>query len=335
MPEGICMLQNLGNTCYMNSIFQILIHTPELNNAIITSKPTSISIKRSEYELIYFWKDMIQSVYSSTNIPTISPRSLVQCIRKLSSKQCVIYANTQQDASDFIIFIIDVFHKAISYTANIKTQDVIRDTLRIEYYTRIKQLYASNYSEIVTSFYGTYITEIIDRGTLKALSVTFDPYFITNIPVNTNTGKETIYDGLNTIFGSEVLEGDNMWINPDTRAYQSVIKRTQLWTVPNVFIINIKKYTVNYKLECYTDIPHVLELNSYMHETTYQECIYDLYAVCNHVGDLHSGHYYSYVYISKINSWICLNDSCIPYKLQLNQVITSNAVCLFYRSRNP
>ena len=144
MPEGICRLHNLGNTCYMNSIFQILIHTHELTQAITKSKPTSVSIKRPEYELIYFWKDILQSVYSSTNIPTISPRSLVQCIKKLSSKEYIVYSNSQQDASDFIIFIIDMFHKALSYTANIKIQDPIKDTTRLEYYNRIKQIYASN-----------------------------------------------------------------------------------------------------------------------------------------------------------------------------------------------
>ena len=143
---GICRFHNLGNTCYMNSIFQILLHTPELTHILNTSKPHNISENRDEYDIIYYWKDMIKTVYSSNNILTITPRSLVQCIRKLSAKRLSVkFDNTQQDATEFLLFLMDVFHIALAHNVNIQISNQHVVTLaNIECYKRIKTLYSNN-----------------------------------------------------------------------------------------------------------------------------------------------------------------------------------------------
>lgn len=332
MSIGICKINNLGNTCYMNSIFQILLHTPELTHILNTSKPHNISETRDEYDIIYYWKDMIKTVYSSNNILTITPRSLVQCIRKLSAKRLSVkFDNTQQDATEFLLFLMDVFHIALAHNVNIQisTQPVLT-LANIECYKRIKTLYSNSYSDIIKSFYGMTITEILDKQTLNVVSYTFDPYFMLTVPFITSIHNPTIYDCLDMVLNMEVLE-PNSWINTETQKYQDVIKNTKLWSVPSVFIIHVKKYPTSYKVSMNIDIPHMLTLRKYLHISIPSEYNYKLYAVCNHQGTIHGGHYYSYVYIDQIDSWVVFNDSHMPYKIKIHEVITPHAVCMFYR----
>jgi ubiquitin C-terminal hydrolase len=332
MNLGICLLHNLGNNCYMNTIFQILLHTPELINIVTTAKPHRLSNTRDEYDILYYWKDIVRTAYSSPMITSIYPRSLVQCIRKLSSKRTSMGFDTNhQDASELLVFLMDVFHIALSrpvnFTMNVKNN--VTDS-NIECYNRIKQLYSNGYSDIIQSFYGMSITEIIDQYTGTVVSKTFDPYFTLNISIPKGINNPTIYDCLDTLFAREVLD-PNTWINEETRCYQDVIKHTRLWSIPNVLILNMKIYPTTFTGRDIITIPHVINLCKYLHSTITPGPTYRLYGVCNHIGTMTHGHYYAYVYIEGIQSWIELNDNQIPKKIKSDEVITSNAVCMFYR----
>jgi ubiquitin C-terminal hydrolase len=235
----------------MNTVFQILLHTQELTNILITDRPTQASIKRLEYNIIYYWKDIIQTVCNSKSIPTIHPRSLVQSIHKV----CVKYKHpgfgvSQQDASEFLIALMDMFHNAISRSVNIvmsKQYDYSIEELNVECYNRIRKLYSTNYSDIIKTFYGMTLTEIVDPTTFEILSRTFDPYFVLNVSFVNNSSYPSIYDCLDTVFGVETLDKDNQWFNSSTNRYQDVMKQMRLWNLPPVVIINIKKYTPTHK----------------------------------------------------------------------------------------
>jgi ubiquitin C-terminal hydrolase len=59
---------------------------------------------------------------------------------------------------------------------------------------------------------------------------------------------------------------------------------------------------------------------------------YNLFAVSNHVGEINSGHYYSYIKIGK--DWFCFEDSKvykIGYQINMN---TSEVYTLFYSRSN-
>jgi ubiquitin C-terminal hydrolase len=337
MASGICRLTNLGNTCYMNSVFQILTHTPELTHILVNAKPSATSIRSEAYDLVYLWKQLMMTVYGSPSVQTISPRSLVNCIRKLSVKRAKSGYDTtnQQDASDFIVFVMETFHTAISYKANLKSSRHITEPIGIEYYARLNNLYASNYSDIIKTFYGMIITEMIDPQTANVLTRTFDPYFIVNASVPTEMESISLYDCLDTVFGEEVLDESNRWINPETKELQDVIKKTSIWNIPYILVVNLKKYTATSKLHHPINIPHTLDMSEYIHSLVETNSEYVLYAVCNHTGSLTSGHYYSYVFVAHLNSWICLNDAEIPRKISTDAVITPDAVCLFYRRTSP
>jgi ubiquitin carboxyl-terminal hydrolase 4/11/15 len=60
---------------------------------------------------------------------------------------------------------------------------------------------------------------------------------------------------------------------------------------------------------------------------------YDLYAVSNHFGSLHGGHYTAYGFNSLMNKWYEFNDSSVGSVHDPSDVVTNGAYLLFYRKR--
>ena len=58
--------------------------------------------------------------------------------------------------------------------------------------------------------------------------------------------------------------------------------------------------------------------------------IYELYAVCNHFGNVLGGHYTCY--IKRNNVWFNINDEKI--NILKDPLISSKSYCLFYRKKN-
>ena len=75
-----------------------------------------------------------------------------------------------------------------------------------------------------------------------------------------------------------------------------------------------------------------LDLSSYVKGYNANTFKYDLYGVCNHVGNVSGGHYTAFVKNS-LNNWNHFNDNHIE-KIENNRLIVSqSAYCLFYRKK--
>ena len=61
--------------------------------------------------------------------------------------------------------------------------------------------------------------------------------------------------------------------------------------------------------------------------------IYDLYAVCNHMGNLGGGHYTAYVRNPKNGSWYCMDDAHTS-PVNAAKVVSDKGYVLFYRKRS-
>jgi ubiquitin C-terminal hydrolase len=114
------------------------------------------------------------------------------------------------------------------------------------------------------------------------------------------------------------------------------------WNFPKILIIIFKRFSssssssgvqLSKKME-FVDFPlHGLELSKYINGYNATKYKYDLYGVCNHIGNITDGHYTSFVK-TKENQWFHCNDDIIEKVENPLHIITPIAYSLFYRLCN-
>ena len=79
--------------------------------------------------------------------------------------------------------------------------------------------------------------------------------------------------------------------------------------------------------------PAVLDLSAHVSsECKREDCIYNLYAISNHSGNVNGGHYTSYIK-NQNGKWYHYNDTSVK-EVPEQEIYSPKAYCLFYR-RNP
>jgi hypothetical protein len=147
--------------------------------------------------------------------------------------------------------------------------------------------------------------------------------------------KKLNLDELLTNFNQiEKLSKDNEWYCPKCKKLQLADKKMEIYSISDVVIIHLKRFRNNRKIENLVEFPiEGLDLTKYLPKTK-DKYIYDLFAVANHTGGLHGGHYYAYCKNVKDGEWYEFNDSHVS-KIGKKKVCSDNAYVLFYnRKRN-
>jgi ubiquitin carboxyl-terminal hydrolase 4/11/15 len=132
----------------------------------------------------------------------------------------------------------------------------------------------------------------------------------------------------------EILKDDNEWYCNRCKTHTKAKKKMEIYNVPNILILHLKRFNQNNKITTLVDFPvENLDLTSYVKKTSEQASLYDLFAVCNHEGGLGGGHYFAYCKNSIKKEWYTFNDSTVT-SMNETQIVTSAAYVLFYRKKD-
>lgn len=337
MTKGLNGLANLGNTCFLNSCLQILSHTYELNRFLDLKTYKNRLNKKPDSALLLEWDNLRQILWTENNV--VNPIRFVKILHKVAEIKGYddFTGWNQNDVSELLIFLIDCFHNALSREVDMvitgKPQNE-KDIMALKCYETTKQMYSKDYSEIWNLFYGFQISHIISVNSGETLSSKPEPYFILNLPIPDNNKSPTLLDCFDLYVRGEILEGDNAYLNEKTGNKEAVRKYISFWSLPNILVIDIKRFaTNNRKLQQLVTFPlENLDLSSYVTGYNNNSYIYDLYGVCNHSGGLMGGHYTSFVKNSN-GKWYHFNDTSVSEVGINEQIITPKAYCFFYRKK--
>ena len=338
--KGETGLVNLGNTCFLNSCIQVLNHTYELHEFLNSSgykrhmKPGLI-----DCVVIEEWNELRNIMWSQNGL--VSPNKFVYNIKRVANQKGrdMFTGWAQNDLHEFLLFLIECMHNSISRKMKMnisgKSQHHV-DDLALNCYGMLKDVYSKEYSEIMDMFYGIYVSQILSTNK-KAYSTKPESFFIVELPIPTTTVC-TLYDCFDHFVASEKLSGENAWFNETTNAYEDVEKTMSFWNFPKILVITLKRFSHDglSRKNNLIDFPiDNLDLSKYVKGYNPSQYIYDLFGICNHIGDVSCGHYTAFVKNSTSN-WLEYNDEHVAeiHNPIQSHIITPMAYCLFYRKKN-
>ncbi|XP_053310141.1 ubiquitin carboxyl-terminal hydrolase 36 [Spea bombifrons] len=297
-------LQNLGNTCFLNSTVQCLTYTPPLANYLLSKDHTRNCQQGGFCMLCIMQNHLIQAFANSGN--SIKPVSFIRELKKIARH---FRFGSQEDAHEFLRYTIDAMQRAC-----------------LNGYAKLDR--QSQATTLVHQIFGGYLRSRVKCSVCKSVSDTYDPYLDIALEIR---HAVNIVRALELFVKSDVLSDDNAYMCAKCKKKVPASKRFSIHRASNVLTLSLKRFA-NFsggKISKDVGYPEFLNIRPYMSQSTGEPVMYTLYAVLVHSGySCHAGHYYCYVKASN-GQWYQMNDSLVQAS-NIKVVLNQQAYVLFY-----
>jgi ubiquitin carboxyl-terminal hydrolase 8 len=329
--KGLSGLKNLGNSCFMNSAIQCLSNTIDLTDYFIKKDFLNDFNKNKNYgDLTLEYYKLINGIYEENC--KITPISFYKTSMIVANKNDINFGfYNQNDVQEFLVFFIDSLHESLCKKVDINISGKIvneLDKIAFESMNNWKEYFKNCYSKIIELFYGQMVSFIEVDNIVKSKS--YNPICFFTLPIP-NKENVNIYDCFDLFTQTEKLEGDNKWKCDKTKQYYDASLKKVFWKYPNILIVSFKRFdNFGRKKNLKIDFPlNSLDLTKYCIGYGKHKSYFNLYGLCNHVGNSNSGHYFSYCK-NQNNKLYEFNDDIVKEINPLN-IVTNNAYLLFYK----
>jgi len=273
---NIVGLPNFGNTCYFNSILQILIYNEKLFDILqSTNIPQNDFIKY----IVCLQKVSLKATIS------LNENIFVMLVRNIYIKLIDIsYFEPKQpeDASCCLGFMLDYFHETIKHPVEMTLQIKKPGLIEQKAFDSWSRYFQKSYSPIIKAFYGQY-GSIIRCSMCKQDTHTFEPFNVLALPV---IQEKSIMDCFQRFFEIEKITDYKC---DHCKSVYKHYKQTRLFILPSFLFIQLKNINnENSNKHEYSEYSSDLDLTPYCYNT---QAKYKLYAVVYHMGSLTNGHY--------------------------------------------
>lgn len=316
-------LYNFGNTCYLNSSIQCLANSKIFIDYLNSDEFKNLCQMKGNKSQICI--DLFNLIYDmKLNKYIIKPLQFKNTFAKLNDFMNV---NDQQDATEFLITLINNLNDALALECNITHKGIAKhkkDNLMIESIEIWSKLFEKNYSKIIEIFYGQLISKITCK-TCNSESNSFDPFNLLKIEIS----GTNLNNCIQSFCKNELLDINESYKCDKCDKYTSAFKNINFMRLPKILIVCLKRFDhtqnrIN-KINKQVEIPKTLDLSEYYSGYDKNFKFYKLISCICHNGSAQFGHYYTYCV--RQNCYIEYNDQ---YANEVRLPNLSYAYILFY-----
>ncbi|NXG40886.1 UBP42 hydrolase, partial [Psilopogon haemacephalus] len=317
-PEKICMdwqqtqsvgvgLQNLGNTCFLNSTLQCLTYTPPLANYMLSLEHTQ-SCHEEGFCMMCTMETHVNQVLCCSN-NAIKPTSVINGLKRIGKH---FHFGSQEDAHEFLCFTVDALQKACLNGS-----------------TKLDR--SSQATTLIYQIFGGYLRSRVKCLNCKAVSDTYEPFLDITLDIKAVT---SVTRALEQFVKPEQLDGENSYKCSKCKKMVPASKRYTIHRASNVLTISLKRFAnfTGGKINKDVKYPEYLDLRAYMSQSIGEPLIYALYAVLVHSGfNCNAGHYLCFIKAGN-GLWYRMNDASVELS-DIKTVLNQQAYVLFYIRR--
>ena len=316
--------RNLGNTCFMNTCLQNLIHSEYFIKELFTRKHL-ITCKTRISQRFFDMCDELKSI----NRNTYSPSDFKY---EFGKKHYNFSGYSQQDTQEFCRILLEDMNKELNEVKNpapykeLSTLNKTKNQCNKEFDETFR---SRENSLIIDTFYG----QLINIFKCKCSFETYSFEKILDLPLLLGKKEEdtSIKKLLEKYFEEETIEFETKC--EKCKKKEEHKKTVKISQPPNILILSLQRVIRGIKNDSRISFTDELDLDEYIEKDCGNKgnAKYSLYAIGNHSGSINFGHYYAYIKINE--DWYEFNDSCVSPHTTNNRE-SSTAYVLFYKKKN-
>ena len=358
-------LDNLGQTSYINSVLQCLSNISPLTNYFLNpNKKEYIEINHKTMEnknalsLSLAYKDLIDHLWKGEKKVPYSPTKFIQVLNKLKNQ---FIGNNLGKLKDFACYLINEIHTELNNIDNsltINNPKFIFDKYRIidsynsnEVLQNFLNYFTLNHNSIISQIFFGINQVTLECQTCKLINMrnnimiplikyNYNYFFFIEFPLDEiikikyglnnsmnidylNNKEVNIYDCFNYNKKNNKIEG----ICQNCRNYSTFYSMSQIYSGPNILMIIFDKGNgiIN---DIKINFPNELDVSQIF--LNYNNPIYELIGVINHLENRHFISYCKSPILKYINNWYCYNDNDVSIVKDL-KIGFEDTCILFYK----
>ncbi len=336
--KGVVGLMNLGNTCYANSVIQILRSVPELSAYILNESLESQCIDKESVhsQIIIGFQDILKSLWSAYRPSYVRPAGFQSIITKaVRDTQYEFFGMpVPNDSHEYLVYLLDNFHEALNkHSGKRLSSETSSENMPIKQRAQIgwNRFLELNNSIFIDMFFGM-TKKTVTCNECKNKSYSWEPFNVLKIPCD----GENFQEWMQNEFKDEELDGYNCDSCKNNNIKATI--NTRIWKLPKNLFVVVRRFTPDRRKNiqpCTYNGDNMNFSNIFAEESddVSKEYVYEISGAIDHHGSHMGGHYVSQMRHPITKQWWIIDDER-TYPLENPSFSAATYILLFRLAKN-